>query len=282
MNLFNKNAEIYISDTTNEELALSRTTYMSFAAHQDDVEVMALDGILKCFGKNDQWFSCVVATNGIGSPRSGIYSDCTSEELRVIRNNEQKKAAFIGEYSATVLLDYSSENVKDKNDLHIINDFYNVLMASKPKIIYTHNLADKHDTHIGVVLKLIKAIRMMDKNIRPEKIYGVEVWRNLDWLDDEDKVLFDVSEHPNMVMALISVFDSQIAGGKRYDLATQGRQRSNATYRASHDIDKANGVLYAMDMTELIKDDTISVVEFINKHIDKLKNDVNNRIEKIL
>ena len=34
--------------------------------------------------------------------------------------------------------------------------------------------------------------------------------------------------------ALIGVFDSQIAGGKRHDLAVLGRRRANATYNASH------------------------------------------------
>jgi len=38
----------------------------------------------------------------------------------------------------------------------------------------------------------------------------------------------------NLQFALLGVFESQIAGGKRYDLALMGRRRANATYFESH------------------------------------------------
>ena len=52
-----------------------------------------------------------------------------------------------------------------------------------------------------------------------------------------DKIKMDVSMRPNISMALIGVHDSQISGGKRYDLATRGRYQSNATYQESHNVD---------------------------------------------
>ena len=67
------------------------------------------------------------------------------------------------------------------------------------------------------------------------------MWRDLDWLMDADKVVFDVSAHENLQAALLGVFDSQICGGKRYDLATMGRRRANATYFASHGVDVSTG-----------------------------------------
>lgn len=39
-------AEIYIPDNMLEEQALARTTHLCFAAHQDDIEIMAADPIL--------------------------------------------------------------------------------------------------------------------------------------------------------------------------------------------------------------------------------------------
>ena len=51
------------------------------------------------------------------------------------------------------------------------------------------NLVDKHDTHVAVVLRVIAAIRQMPPDIRPEKLYGCEVWRDLDWMLDSDKVV---------------------------------------------------------------------------------------------
>ncbi|MEI9866262.1 MAG: hypothetical protein WDN00_17245 [Limisphaerales bacterium] len=57
---------------------------------------------------------------------------------------------------------------------------------------------------------------------------GCEVWRNLDWLGDNEKFLMDVSGHDKLAARLNGVFASQIAGGKRYDLATLGRRSANA------------------------------------------------------
>ena len=46
MKLSEASAEIWVPDGVGEEAALKRTTHMSIAAHQDDVEIMALEGIL--------------------------------------------------------------------------------------------------------------------------------------------------------------------------------------------------------------------------------------------
>ncbi len=64
----------------------------------------------------------------------------------------------------------------------------------------------------------------------PQRLVGCEVWRALDWMVDSDKVMMNLSAHENLQFALLGVFDSQIAGGKRYDLASMGRRRANATY----------------------------------------------------
>ena len=61
---------------------------------------MAYGPIADCFGKKDKWFTGVVVTDGAGSPRSGLYADYTDEDMKAIRIVEQKKAAFVGEYSA--------------------------------------------------------------------------------------------------------------------------------------------------------------------------------------
>jgi hypothetical protein len=143
-------------------------------------------------------------------------------------------------------------------------------------------LADKHDTHIGVTTKVIKAIRKLDKKDRPQKLYGCEVWRDLDWMVDQEKVEFDVSSHPNIAAALVEVFDSQIIGGKRYDLATAGRRLSNATYATSHKVDRSQAMSYAMDLTPLIEDDHLDITTYITDYIDRFKKDVHDRIQKML
>ena len=63
---------------------------------------MAHDGIQQCFGNNDKWFLGITVTDGAGSPRSGLYGEYTGEQMRKVRDVEEKKAAFIGEYTAAV------------------------------------------------------------------------------------------------------------------------------------------------------------------------------------
>ncbi len=282
MKLYNSSAEIYVPDEKDVQVAIKRTTHMAIAAHQDDIEIMAYHGIVKCFqSPENHFFGCVV-TNGSGSARDNVYKNYTDQEMINVRKIEQKKAAFLGEYSALALLDYPSKVVKDKADETVIEEITKLLILAEPKILYTHNLADKHDTHIGVVTKVIKAIRKLPKEKRPEKVYGCEVWRNLDWVNDNEKVYLDVSEHPNLAASLVEVFDSQIIGGKRYDSATIGRRLANATFNASHAVDETNALTYAIDLTPLIQDDTLDMTEFITNYIKRFEEDVIARIHKVL
>ncbi|MCX7842553.1 MAG: PIG-L family deacetylase [Clostridia bacterium] len=282
MKLINSGAEIFIPDNKTEAEGIKRTTHMAIAAHQDDIEIMAMDGILRCFGKDDCWFFGVVVTNGAGSPRDDLYASYTDEQMQRVRKLEQKKAAYTGEYGALALLDYTSSAVKDPENRAIISELSELIQYAKPEIVYTHNLADKHDTHVGVVTKVIKAIRTLPEADRPQKLYGCEVWRNLDWVNDEEKVLFDVSAHPNISAALLGVFDSQICGGKRYDLATAGRRLANATYSASHGIDSTTSLSYGMDLTPLIVNPGLDVTEYIEGFISRFAKDVSERLKKVL
>jgi hypothetical protein len=99
---------------------------------------------------------------------------------------------------------------------------------------------------------------------------------------DEDKVTFDLSEQENMQAALLGVFDSQISGGKRYDLASLARRRANATYFASHDVDDATGLSYAMDLTPLVTNPDLSIQEYIQSVIDRFAGEVNKTITRML
>lgn len=282
MKLNKKTAEIFIPDQKPLDEAIKRTTHMAIAAHQDDIEIMAYDGILKCFGQEDAWFFGVVATDGSGSARDGIYAKYTNEEMMATRKVEQKKAAYVGEYGACAMLDYTSKEMKDPNEQAIVDEIAMLILQAKPEVLYTHNLADKHDTHIGVATKVIKAIRQLDPKDRPKVLLGCEVWRDLDWMVDEEKVELNVSGHPNIAAALVEVFDSQIIGGKRYDLATAGRRWSNATYATSHKIDKATAISYAMDLTPLIQDDQLDIVTYITDYIKRFEHDVHERISKMI
>ena len=271
----------FIPDGLEESKALSRTTHLCIAAHEDDIEFMAFAPIAECFQKPDKWFCGVVTTDGAGSPRNGIYADYTDEEMKAIRIEEQKKAAHIGGYGAQIILGYTSQEVKDKNNKAVVDDYVEILRATKPKYVYIHNLADKHETHVATALKAIAALRSLPFEQQPEKVYGCEVWRNLDWLNDAEKVYLDCSQYQNLGRALSSVFDSQISGGKRYDLAAEGRRLANATFSESHACDTYTGLNYAMDLTPLVKDKTLDISDYVCGYIDRFKKSVKDLIGKL-
>ncbi len=272
----------FISDGTEETQALARTTHLCIAAHEDDIEFMAYAPIAECFGKKDKWFCGVVVTDGAGSPRNGLYANYTDEDMKAVRVEEQKKAAMLGEYGAQLLLGHPSKQVKDKNDTEIVNELIEIMRKTKPQYVYIHNLADKHETHVAMALKAIKALRELSPEDQPEKVYGCEVWRNLDWLNDDEKVYLDCSTHPNLSRALSSVFDSQIIGGKRYDLAAEGRRLSNATFSESHACDTYTMLNYAMDLTSLIKDKSLDIADYVAGYIERFEGNVRNTIQKLM
>lgn len=271
-------AQMFIPDGLPAEAALRRTTHLAIAAHPDDLEIMAVDGILACFQQGDRWFTGVVVTDGAGSPRDGLYRSYTDEQLRAVRAAEQKKAAVIGEYAALMLLDYPSTIIKNSAHQEPVEDLQEILRQTRPQVVYTHNLADKHPTHVAVALRVIEAMRGLSEAERSLRLLGCEVWRDLDWMLDEDKVVFDTTPHESLQAALLGVFDSQITGGKRYDLATLGRRRANATYFASHAVDALQSMATGMDLTPLILDPSLDIQEYVQSFIRRFAEDVRKLI----
>ena len=281
MKFIQENATIFIPDQVSEADAFARTTHLCIAAHQDDIEIMAAQPIIECFQNKQKWFTGVVMTDGRGSPREGAYEHTTDEEMRQIRMEEQQKAAIIGEYSALVSLDYPSSEIKDASIEDSVNDILQILRQTKPEVVYTHNLADKHETHVAVTLRVISALRRLDPEERPQRVYGCEVWRSLDWLNDADKAVMDLSQQTKLQNALLNVFESQTAGGKRYDLAAMSRRVANATFFESYAVDGATGLSFALDLTPLMGDDSVDPLNYINELIQRFENDVNDRISRM-
>jgi len=260
---------------------LAKTTHLGIGAHQDDLEILAIHGILKAYDDPESNFTGVTVTDGRGAPRSGPYAHLSDDELWQIRADEQKKAAEIGRYNAQFLLNYPSSVIKSSERGTAVQDLKNIISLTQPEVIYTHNLTDKHDTHNAVTLCTIQALRELEPKENETTLYGCEVWRGLDWLPDDRKISLDVSNHPKLQTELLSIFDSQIAGGKRYDEATMGRRLANATYLQSHETDTANLVVYAADLTPLIKDPTMDITSYALADIYALADDVRSRLERL-
>ena len=271
-------ARLFVPD--GDAKPLDRITHLGIGAHQDDLEFMAFHGILSCYHSKTEWFGGVTCTDGSSSARTGPYAGYSDDDMCRVRIEEQEHAAIVGRFGAMIQLGYNSGAVKSATDTSLKDDLKQILTASRPRVVYTHNPADKHDTHIGVVIAALQAMRELPAELRPEAVYGCEVWRGLDWMPDEDKVVHNVSAHENLAAALNGIFDSQIAGGKRYDLATLGRRRANATFFESHATDQAEMISFAMDLTPLVKDPSLSIVDYVLGYISKFEADVRGKLSR--
>ena len=262
--------------------AIRRTTHLGIGAHQDDLEFMAFHGILTCYDRTDRWFGGVTITDGRGSSRAGQFKDWTDDQIAAERIREQEAAAVIGQYSFIAQLGFGSAAVRDAQQSAVRDDLRRIFEASRPEVVYLHNLADKHDTPVGCALRCIEALRQLPKAERPKRVYGCEVWRDLDWLVDSEKTAMPISARPELARALNEVFATQIAGGKRYDLAVLGRRTANATFSNAHSTDQESAMQWAMDLTPLVQDDSLDPVAYTVGFIDRLKADVTARIRKSL
>jgi len=278
MNLHLSTCELFIPDQMPVPAAFERITHLGVGAHQDDLEFMAYHGILAGLSDPEHCFGGVTCTNGHGSSRTGPYAGCTDSDLGCIRRAEQNTAAVIGHYGAMIQLGYSSAEINNPQDHRPKDDLAEILRATRPRIVYTHNPADKHRTHLGVFASLLAAIRSLPRDQRPSAVWGCEVWRTLDWMLDDEKLTMDVSGHDHLAAALNGVFDSQISGGKRYDLAIAGRRSANATFHNPRTSDQTTSLILGIDLTPLAHDDSLDPVNYICGYIDRFAADVRTNL----
>jgi len=274
-------ADVYVPAGADPATALARTTHLCIAAHQDDIEIMAYHGIAECLGRDDRSFAGVVVTDGGGSPRTGRYARVSDGEMQAVRKREQRRAARLGRYGIQIQLAYPSAAVKRPGRADVAGDLRQIFTACRPDVVYLHNPADKHDTHVAVFLRCLEAIRALPKAQRPRQVLGCEVWRDLDWLPDAEKVTLDASDRPKLARALLAVFKSQVEGGKRYDLATLGRRAAHATYQTPGAADAMEALTLAMDLTVLARVDSLDVETFTQGLLRRFREDVIARLRRL-
>ncbi len=206
MKFFKAGASVFIPDGLAEDDAFCRVSHLGIGAHQDDLEIMAFHGIQKCFTSKKLWLVRRRRWDGAGSPRTGEYGAYSDADMAALRRREQEKAAVLGNYGALVQLNYTSAEVKDVGTGRLKADLVKILKLARPEVVYTHNPADKHDTHAAVAFTALAAMRELYLAERPTTVYGCEVWRGLDWMDDEDKVPLDVGRREALSTGLIGVY----------------------------------------------------------------------------
>ena len=259
----------YITPDKDENQALAVTTHLAIVAHQDDAEIIGYSGIHECFLEPNQWISSFTLTNGAVASRGGKYDLISNDQLSNIRQKEQIKAAQIGEYAFCKQWDCSSSDLK-ASPKEMANKLARELSSCRPNVIYTHNPADKHATHITtcrIAIEAVKAMREIDPTYNP-KVLGVEVWGSLDWLPEEYKIELDCSPMPNLEQALIGIYDSQIDGNKGYDKAVLGRRIANATFTSSHQEDSFRAINLALDLSPLLHDKSLTIEQYLKSILD--------------
>ncbi|MFT3830926.1 MAG: PIG-L family deacetylase [Opitutaceae bacterium] len=274
-------ADVFVPTGGEPSAALARVTHLCVAAHQDDIEIMAHAGICDCLEQPGQAFGGVVVTNGAGSPRSGRYAAFTDTQMLGVRREEQRRAASLGRYAIQIQLAHPSADVKRPGPTGVAADLATLFAGCSPAVVYLHNPADKHDTHVAVLARCLEALRTLPPARRPRQVLGCEVWRDLDWLNDADKVPLDAGRRPELAQELLRAFDSQVCGGKRYDLAVAGRRAAHATFHTSHATDRLAGITWALDLTPLLAEPAPDLATYTLAAIDRLREDVRARIARV-
>jgi LmbE family N-acetylglucosaminyl deacetylase len=280
MNLYSEfgvplpNGQLFIPDEEFDETVFHRTKTLAIGAHPDDLELLAIKAILEAYGLGERSFFGVVLTNGAGSPKSGPYADLLPDQMVKLRTLEQKAAAEIGRYSACLMCGMTSNDIKRP-----LTDATRIIRwlieKTSPEAIWTHNFFDTHSTHQAAALCTIKAILSLPPEKRPKKLFGGEVWGSLDHFPDVLRLELD---RPNLIRALVGVFDSQITGGKRYDEAFLGNLLAHATFGNSHETDKASHVALALDMSELlVATDTHAIDHYVDNVLMKMRAEIEAR-----
>lgn len=274
-------ADIYTPDGTDPAAALARTTHLCVIAHQDDIEINAYPAVAECYDRPDRFLTGVTVTNGSGSSRAGAFAHYTDAQMQDVRREEQREAARLGKYNLQLQLAHPSADVKQPGHPGVRADLAAIFAACRPQVVYLHQPLDKHDTHVAVLLRCLDAIRALPRDQRPSRVLGVEAWRGLEWLLDADKMALDASAQPALKRPIMQVFASQIAGGKRYDTAALGRRQANATFHDAHATDQFTEICWALDLTPLAHDDTLSITDFAAACVDRVRAEITARLARL-
>lgn len=284
MEFTRSNVDIYVHKLFRSkplEKILPKTTHLVVGAHQDDIEIMAYHAIQECYRSKSKWLTGITMTDSRTGPRGRVFKSLSDIKMTKLRRQEQRKAAEIGEYLAQFQLGYDSDQVKENAD-GVCDDLEKLFLVCRPKYIYLHNLCDKHLTHVACALRAVTSLRRIREEWSPEKVFGCEVWRNLDWMADGEKVIHPVSKYPTLRSKLIQVYKSQIQGGKNYTSGSEGRRLANATFFESNKIDKETHLSFAMDLTPLVLDLNLDPREFVRRKLDSMKSEVLSSLERFL
>lgn len=254
-----------------------KITHLGIGAHPDDLEFSFLHGIEACFDSAQEHFAGVTVTHGGGSLRVAGQSIA---DLIETRRKEQRAAAEVGRYGLLAQLSYSSGDLAGDSAAQLVDELTCLLEHTRPDVVYLHAPTDRHGSHRRVLRASLEALRRLPENARPRQVWGCEGWRDLDWLSEADRTALPVGRRAHLGRALGSLFDSQIASGKRYDLAVEGRRRAHACFSNPRAADSAEGLTLATDLSPLIRTPDLSLEEFVEGLLTRFAAECRTELEE--
>ena len=247
---------------TTELSDLRSTSHVIVGAHPDDVELIGLSAIFD----SDASVTAVVCTDGRGGPRARGFEDLSEPQFAALRRAEQLEAAERGGYEQLVMLDFPSEVLRSDRGA-VSARLYDIMSRVRPATVLTHNPVDMHQTHVRTCQAVVEALRAAGHV--PAEFLGVEVWRDLDWLAPDRRVVIDVSGAEQLSMRLLGAFKSQLEG-KRYDLAAAGRRRAHATFANPYANDEISSAMLALDLLPTLREGQ-TIEDLVVRHLDEFR-----------
>lgn len=271
--------------------AAQKATVAVIGAHFDDVPIGAFGGVLDTgsvtaegFKRNeDQGLLAIITSDCRGSANRGRFANVTKDEMRLLRREEQKQEADLGEYAGVAMLDYSSAELKggkDEDILKAAGDIKKLLLESQPETVYLHAPFDRHETHLSSTLPALIALEQLRNEGKyvPKKVLGYEVWGNHDFVG---KVIDPEIQKRNGIEGLfvqrslthaemdfqskmIGCHVTQTEGSKDYVEATIGRQIANETFGEPRESNDIRGQLNMVDLMPIVRGE-MTVTDYVSR-----------------
>ena len=66
------------------------------------------------------------------------------------------------------------------------------------------------------------------------------------------------------------------------DFGVLGRRRANATFFKSHAVDRSNSIAFAMDLTSLVRDESLQIISYVDEFIERFRDEVVTKLQQQL
>ena len=188
-----------------------------------DVERLGADGIVDSLYNPNKSFVGVVTMAPTNIQNNGLYSLYNPEDMISIRLAEQQKAANIGSYNSTYILNHKDED----DDESIIDDYVNLIKAYKPEVIYTYSPFEKNKEKIRILKLVITAISRIIDNYHPKLVLGVSLDSDDNFLATNKFVKLGTSKKYDFVKNMLSVYDTAIENNEKLDVYSSAIDLTN-------------------------------------------------------